>query len=117
MKMDMERKDTPRPKVFSLRVKMSPISGSGIARINRLHLRNTELEEGKPVMIMNGDRKRIMRLVADEMMERGKISIRRKDMDKLRVSEGDEVMIQPLKNVGERLSHGLSFLRKSGDGR
>ena len=53
-----------------------------------------------------------MRLVADEIMDKGKISLRKKDMEKLKVKEGDEVTLVPVKGVSDVLNKGLSFFKR-----
>lgn len=95
---------------IKLKVKKSPISGSGIARVHIAILDEDKgIEETKPVLIESKDANRVLRLVADDIMESGWISLRQKDMDKLRVSEGDEVTVTPIKGV-EKLLKRFSFL-------
>jgi len=84
-----------------LKVRESPISGSGIARINTKTMeRNIDLLEGKPALLRSQSAERVVRLVADDMMEEGWISLREKDRKRLKVSRGDEVTLLPLKGVG-----------------
>jgi arginine/ornithine N-succinyltransferase beta subunit len=75
-------------------------------------LKKGDFIEGKPHFVENGDRKRIMRLVADDIMDRGRISLRQKDMEKLRVKEGDEVVLRPVLKVGTRLTKGFGLFKK-----
>ena len=105
-------KEPEKENVVKLRVKMSPISGSGIARVNRKVLKMGDFVEGKPLSVENGDRTRVMRLVADEIMDKGKISLRKKDMEKLKVKEGDEVSLVPMKGVGDVLNKRLGFFKR-----
>ena len=86
-------------------VKRSPISGSGIARVHTEVLENSEFQEGKPVVIVSKEgKKRVMRLVADSIMEKGKISLRQKDLDKLSIRSDDRIRILPYKGIGSRLT-------------
>ncbi len=113
VKMKMGKED-PEPGI-KLRVKRSPISGSGIARVHTTVIKMAEFEEGKAAEVSKGDKKRVMRLVADDMMEKGRISLRVHDLEKLDAKEGDEVYLNPVKGMGEKITKRLSFLRKKGD--
>lgn len=108
-------KEDEEENVVKLRVKMSPISGSGIARVNRRVLKMGDFQEGKPLSVEKDDRKRVMRLVADEIMDKGKISIRKKDMEKLKVREGDEVSLVPVKGIGDMLNKRLKLFKGRDD--
>jgi len=110
MKLDMGTKEEEIG--VKLKVKRSPISGSGIARVHSSVLKKGDFIEGKPHFVQKADRKRVMRLVADEIMDKGKISLRQKDMNKLKVSEGDEVTLLPAANMGERLIKGFGLFKK-----
>jgi hypothetical protein len=111
----MERKDPEEG--IRLKIKRSPISGSGIARVHSSVLKMADFEEGKVVEASLKNRKRVMRLVADEIMERGKISLRQKDIEKLGAAEGEEILLIPVKGMGERITKGFSFLKRKGDNR
>lgn len=95
-----------------LMVKRSPISGSGIARVHVSVLTMVEVEEGKPALLRHGNNERVVRLVADEMMDEGKVSLRQKDLEKLRVKAGETVKLLPLKGVGSRLGIKLNPFRR-----
>jgi hypothetical protein len=95
---------------IELKVKKSPISGSGIARVHISIIELPEFSEGKVVSVETEKVKRVLRLVADKMMEKGKISLRMKDMDKLGVKEGSKVVLMPVKSVGKRIGERLKFL-------
>jgi hypothetical protein len=112
--MKMEKREEPEEGV-RLRIKRSPISGSGIARVHTSVLKMGDFEEGKAVEVSLEDRKRIMRLVADDRMDRGRISLRQKDMDKLNAEEGSEVILNPISGMGQRITKSLPFLRRKGE--
>lgn len=95
-----------------LMVKRSPISGSGIARVNVSVLTMVKVEEGKPALLRHGNKERVVRLVADEMMDKGKVSLRQKDLEKLRVKAGEMVTLLPLKGVGSKLGIHLNPFRR-----
>ena len=105
----MKEEEGKEPESVKLRVKKSPISGSGIARVNLSVMDRINISEGKTAIISSGKKSTVVRLVADERMDRGRISIRRKDLIKLRVREGDEVELTSFKKaVGKK----FSFLRR-----
>mgnify|MGYP001032618953 FL=1 len=114
VEMKMERKEEPEEGV-RLRVKRSPISGSGIGRVHTSVLKMGDFEEGKAVEVSFEDNKRILRLVADDRMDKGKISLRQKDMDKLKTVEGNEVILNPISGMGQRITKSLPFLRRKGE--
>jgi hypothetical protein len=95
---------------IELKVKKSPISGSGIARVHITIIELPEFSEGKVVSVETEKVKRVLRLVADKMMDKGRISLRARDMDKLDVKEGDKVILKPVKSVGKRIGERLKFL-------
>lgn len=116
MKLDIDKmKDKTDEEGIKLRVKMSPISGSGIARVNSRVLDNEGYIEGKPHIIQKGEKKRVVRLVADDIMEKGKISLRRKDLQKIGAGEGEEIILLPSMKVGDRLQRGLDFFKRKED--
>lgn len=93
-------------------VKRSPISGSGIARVNIAILQLPEFTEGKVALVENDKNKRVLRIVGDSMMTKGRISLRQKDMDRLKVKEGDKVKLLPVKGMGDHLTKRFGFLKK-----
>ena len=107
-----DKDDSAKEQDVELIVKRSPISGSGIARVNSEVVETDQFEEGGPVYISFQGRKRVLRLVADGMMEKGMISIRDKDMSKLGVKSGEKILLQPYTKVGHRLTKKLFHPRK-----
>ena len=104
--------DNEKEQGIYLIVKRSPISGSGIARVNISILQLPEFTEGKVVMVENEKNRRVLRIVGDSMMHKGRISLRQKDMDKLKVKEGDKVKLLPVMGVGDHLTKRFAFLKK-----
>ncbi len=109
---EMEKEDSGSKDGVDLVVKKSPISGSGIARVHVSVLPTVEVEEGKPALLRHGNKERVVRLVADEMMDEGKVSLRQKDLDKLQVKAGGTVTLLPLKGVGSMLGINLKPFRR-----
>jgi len=107
----MEKEEEKFPGI-ELKVKKSPISGSGIARVHISIIELPEFSEGKVISVETDREKRILRLVADKMMEKGRISLRVKDMEKLGVREGERVVLKPVKSVGKRIGEKFGFLGK-----
>ncbi|MGA1820975.1 MAG: hypothetical protein ACMUIG_00450 [Thermoplasmatota archaeon] len=96
----------------SLEVKRSPISGSGIARVNNGVLNDLpDLVEGKTVLVTFKKKNRVLRLVADDIIHSGLISLRQKDMEKLRVREGDVVELSAMKGM-ESIKKRIPFFGK-----
>lgn len=108
----MVKEDSEPMEDVDLMVKRSPISGSGIARVHVSVLQMVKVEEGKPALLRRGTKERVVRLVADEMMEKGKVSLRQKDLERLRVKAGDMVTLLPLKGVGSKLGLNLNPFRR-----
>lgn len=101
--------------VVTLDVKRSPISGSGIARVNIAILKDLpDIAEGKTVLITYKRKSRVLRLVADDIMARGLISLRQKDMDKLKVREGDTVELSSMTGMGS-ITKRIPFFGKKED--
>lgn len=89
---------------IELIVKKSPISGSGIVRVNTRILDNEDFVEGGLALVKCGEKNgRVMKLVADSMMEEGMTSIRQKDMERLEVEEGERVTLHSYKGIKKRL--------------
>ncbi|MGA1792989.1 MAG: hypothetical protein ACMUHM_03470 [Thermoplasmatota archaeon] len=96
---------------IELVVKKSPISGSGIARVHLSILELPEFTEGKVALIEFGKQKKVLRLVGDNLMTKGRISLRKKDMEALRVKEGDKVTLSKVVNIGDRLKEKLKIFK------
>lgn len=110
------REDDEGPgKGIKLVVRASPISGSGIARVHISILELAEFTEGKVALFVCGNRKRVLRLVGDSMMIRGKVSLRKKDMEWLGVREGSKVTLFPVVNIGDRIKERLKMFRSRDD--
>ena len=56
--------------------------------------------------------KRVLRIVGDSRMNKGGISLRQKDMDRLKVKDGDKVKLLPVKGMGDHLTKRFGFLKK-----
>jgi hypothetical protein len=93
-------------------VRRSPISGSGIARVNISILQLPEFTEGKVVLVENEKNNRVLRIVGDSRMKKGEISLRQKDMNRLKVKEGDKVKLLPVKGMSDHLTKRFRFLQK-----
>ena len=104
--------ETEKEQGIYLVVRKSPISGSGIARVNKLILEMPEFTEGKVALVENEKFNRVLRIVGDSMMQKGRISLRQKDMDKLKVKEGDKVKLLPVTSVSDHIYRRLGFLKK-----
>jgi hypothetical protein len=104
--------DESKEEGIELIVRRSPISGAGIARVHRSITDDSDFEEGKVVLVKSEDHSRVLRLVSDNMMMKGRISLREKDMARLKVKEGERVRLLPMKGVGDHLTKRFSFLKR-----
>ncbi|MGA1820630.1 MAG: hypothetical protein ACMUHU_06445 [Thermoplasmatota archaeon] len=100
---------------IELVVRKSPISGSGIARVHISIIDLPEFTEGKVALFEKGAHKKVLRLVGDNLMTKGRVSLRKKDMESLRVREGDKVMLSPVVNIGDRIKDRLKIFRTRDD--
>jgi len=100
---------------ITLKVKRSPISGSGIIRVHESVLEGTALAEAKPALLRKGRYEVVVRIVADDLMARGMVSLRQKDMERLRVKEGGEVVLLEYVGIRNKLGERLKRLRRKGN--
>ena len=100
---------------IELMVRKSPISGSGIARVHITILDLPEFTEGKVALFQNGNHRKVLRLVGDRMMTKGRVSLRKKDMDSLKVREGGKVTLLPVVNIGDRIKDRFKLFRSRDD--
>ena len=77
----------------------------GIARIHEEILEHLEIEEGKEVQVFSNESEKavIVELTADKLIGKDAISLRRKDLERLGVKEGDMVHIRAHKTVADAL--------------
>ena len=90
-----------------LKVKESPITKNGIARVHTDILQKLGVDTGKNVAVSCGNGSILVHIYADYMMEKNTISLRPGDRRKLRVRSGDEVSIIPFEGIKERFQKAL----------
>ena len=77
-------------------VRKSAISGGGIARVHISVLEDMGIEPGENIVVRSGNRAIIVKVFGDNLVEKGDIRLRAKDMKRLGVKKGDRVEIEPL---------------------
>ncbi|MFP3871745.1 MAG: hypothetical protein ACLFVL_02570 [Candidatus Aenigmatarchaeota archaeon] len=82
-----------------LEVENSPIEAGGRVRIDKDTLEELNVVEGELIVVSSKNKDILVSVYSDEMMEKGKISIRVKDRKKLEVEEGDGVDVREHKNL------------------
>jgi hypothetical protein len=87
----------------TLKVAVSAVRSmdSGVARINKSHLKDFEEGEIDLVELRAGKKKKVVKLVADRLASKDVVVLREGDMEDLKVKEGDEVEIHPYHTLKE----------------
>lgn len=89
--------------VESLIVEASPVKSGGRARVNTETVQNMDVEDGE-LIVLSSDRKDILVSISgDSLINEGKIKLRRLDLEKLGVSEGQTVNIKRHKKLLNKL--------------
>ncbi|WP_455392785.1 hypothetical protein [[Eubacterium] cellulosolvens] len=89
--------------VLNLKVKESPITKNGVARIHSDVLQQLGIDIGKNVAVSCGNGSILVHIYADNLIEKDMISLRPGDRKKLRVRYGDEVSIIPFFGIKDRV--------------
>jgi formylmethanofuran dehydrogenase subunit D len=87
--------------VINLKVKESPITKNGVARIHSNVLNQLGLKTGKNVAISTGNGSILVHIYADSLIEEDMISLRPGDRKKLGVKYGDTVLIKPFSGLNK----------------
>ena len=90
-----------------LKVKESPITKNGIARVHIDTLQKLGIQTGKNVAVSCGNGSILVHIYADDLIEKHSISLRPGDRRKLKVRSGDEVSIVPFVGIKERFRQAL----------
>ena len=90
---------------INLKVKESPITKNGVARININVLKKLDLSAGKKIAVSCGDGSLLLHVYADNLIDEDKISIRPGDRKKLGVKSGDKVILSPHSKIKNKLNN------------
>lgn len=93
--------------VITLKVKESPITKNGVARIHSDILQELGVNIGKNIAVSCGNGAILVHIYADNLIEKDMISLRPGDRKKLRVRYGDEVDISPFVGIKDKLRSGF----------
>jgi len=75
-------------------VEKSPIESGGRARVNNEFLDKLEISSGDLVVISSDKKDILVNIFGDDLVEEGKIILRVLDVEKLGVTEEDEVSVK-----------------------
>ena len=84
---------------LTLKVEESPVKSGGRSRVSRETLKNMNLTEGELVVLRSNKKDVLVTLYGDNLIDDGKIKIRKQDTRKLGVKEGDEIKIKQHQNL------------------
>jgi len=77
-----------------LAVEKSPVESGGRARVNNEFLDKLEINNGDLVVISSDKKDILVTVFGDDLVDEGKIRLRVLDVDKLGVTEEDEVSVK-----------------------
>lgn len=89
--------------VIKLKVKESPITKTGVARIHTNILKQLGVDSGKDIAVSRGNGSILVHIYADDLIEKDMISLRPGDRKKLRVRYGDSVSVEPFISFKEKI--------------
>jgi len=101
----MKPKNGDEDNKVTLKVHQSKIDSldSGIARIHSSHMDNFEKDEIEMVELRAGKKNKVVKLVSDRFAKKGRVVLRKGDMDDLNIKNGDEVELHPYHTFSEDL--------------
>ena len=88
---------------IKVKAKMSAISSvdSGVARIHESYVKDIDEDDIKTVMLRKDDRKVAVKLVSDSRAPKNVVTLRKGDMDKLGIEDGEEIVITPYTSLSD----------------
>jgi len=107
-------KETDEEVAVTLPVHKSAISSvdKGIARLHSSHMDMFEEDEDRMVLLKNGKKKIVVKLVSDRFARKDMIILRSGDMDDLDVKEGDLVKIEPYHKMTDEIKESWKMFVK-----
>lgn len=85
-----------------LKVKESPITKTGVARIHTNILKQLGVDPGKDLAVSRGNGSILVHIYADNLIEENMISLRPGDRNKLKVRSGDNVLVKPFLGIKDK---------------
>jgi len=91
--------------IISLPVRKSKISSveGGIARLHFSHMKMFEEDDQHMVVLKNGKKDKVVRIVSDRLAPKNVIILRAGDMEDLELEDGDIVDIEPYHKLTDEL--------------
>lgn len=84
---------------MTLEVKESPVQFGGRAKVNSDIFEGLDIQEGDQVVVSSKNSDILVSLYSDNLIEKNFIKLRKNDMDKLTIREGDEVQVREHKSL------------------
>ena len=88
---------------MTLVVEKSSIRSGGRARINEEELKELDIENGDQAVISSEHKDILLKVYGDSLVEKDKIILRSKDLEKLKVGEYDEVTVRKHRKLLNKL--------------
>lgn len=112
----MEKEDEEQTVEIKLELKarISKIKGQkGLVRINEAHMDETDFEKGDNVELCTPEREGkgiIVKVIADKYILKGIASIRKEDMDRLKIKDDDPIILKTYKKYSDSIKEGYQKL-------
>ncbi len=90
---------------LTLKASLSSIGsvGSGIARMNSRHLEAFGEEAPELIVIRSEEHKKVVKLVSDKLAPKGRIVLRKDDMEELEIEKDDEIDVLPYEKLTDQV--------------
>jgi hypothetical protein len=101
----MKKEEEQNVETLRLKASISSIGsvGSGIARMNSKHLEAFGEEVPELIVVRTDEHKKVIKLVSDKLAPKGRIVLRKDDMEELEIDEDSEVDIAPYTKLSDDL--------------
>jgi len=111
-KEEIEELEVPK---LELKAKTSMIRGQpGLVRVHESLMEDVDFNPGDKVLLCTPEVEKgiIVKLNADKFISKGMASIRKRDMNKLKIQDGDVVIIKNYKKYTESLKEGYQKIKE-----
>ena len=116
MLMEKEAEEQTVEIKLELKARTSKIKGQkGLVRINMAHIDETDFEKGDNVELCTPDREGkgiIVKVIADKYILKGIASIRKEDMDRLKIKDEDPIILKTYKKYSDTIKEGYQKLKE-----
>jgi len=116
MLMEKEAEEQTVEIKLELKARTSKIKGQkGLVRINEAHIDETDFEKGDNVELCTPEREGkgiIVKVIADKYILKGIASIRKEDMDRLKIKDEDPIILKTYKKYSDTIKEGYQKLKE-----